>query len=129
MKRDVKMQIIPRTELSIEDMLLKTDKAQKVSKVVFQSDIGDISWRANIDVGYQEVDGFKVEKKVRNKPGLDELPEIVYNIRDQLKDGSVTIASAYREWHYGDKTSYTFNDSQISDMEIVSTAKKTKKKK
>lgn len=128
MGRDVKMQIIPRTELSIEDLLLKTDKDQKVSKVVFKTDIGDISWRANIDTGYQEVEGFKIEKKVRQKPGLDELPEIVYNIRDKLNDGSVKIEAAYRQWQYGDKTSYTFNDCQISEMAIV-TAKKGKKKK
>lgn len=130
MPRDVKLTAMPKEELSIDDLVLKTDKDQKVSKVVFNTNIGEISWRANIDKGYQEVDGFKIEKKSRHKPGLDELPDVVYDVRDGLADGPVTVESAYRQWDYGnDKTSYTFSDKQIADMKIVSSKKPKKKKK
>ena len=131
MARDVKLTAMPKEKLNIEDLVLRTDKDQKlVSKVVFNTNIGDISWRANIAKPYQEVDGFKIEKKTRQKPGLDELPEIIYSIRDGLEQGSVTVEAAYRQWDYSnDKNSYTFSDKQINDMKIVSLTKPKKKKK
>lgn len=131
MKRSVKLTLVPASELSIEDLALKTDKShENVKKVVFHAaGIGDISWRATKQSGYSEKDGFKIAGGGRDYPTIDELPKIVYDVRDALQKGPVTVRAAYRQWQYdNDKTGYTFTADQINAMEIVSPAEKTKKK-
>ena len=110
-------------------MILDLDKNQdKVKKVRFKTDIGEITWRAEISKDYNELDGFKVKSKEKVKPSLEELPEILYNIRDSLKNGPVTVATDYREWLYDGKPSYTFHSDNIRNMEIIGTYDKGGKK-
>ena len=132
MKRNVKLTLVPVSELSIEDLALKTDKSnENVKKVVFHAaGIGDISWRATKQSGYSEKDGFKIAGGGRDYPTIDELPKVVYDVRDALKTGPVTVRAAYRHCQYGgDRVGYTFTADQINAMEIVTPAEKPKKKK
>ncbi|MDD5238840.1 MAG: hypothetical protein PHH61_00050 [Candidatus Nanoarchaeia archaeon] len=131
MTKDVKKTEIPRGRIEIDDLVLKTDKDEKVAKVYFTTDIGKMSWRANTDRGYKEQDGFKIEKKIRQKPGLDELPKIIYDINEQLKVSKpVAVEAAYRQWDYGNnKVGYSFGDDNIRDMSLIATGEKSRKKK
>lgn len=132
MKRNVKLTLVPESELSIEDLALKTDRTSDyVKKVVFQvAGVGDISWRATKESGYTEKGGFKIAGAGRDYPTIDELPQIVYAVRDALKEGPVTVKASYRQWQYdNDRNGYTFTADQIGQMEIVRPAEKPKKKR
>ena len=125
----VKLKTIPKAKIQIDDLILEMEKDKEyVKKAVFKTDIGEINWRANIPTGVEEKNGFKVEAKTKKKPTLDELPEILYLIRDNLEKGPVIVETSYRQWDYGDKISYTLTYDQITSMTMVEQKPKKIKK-
>ena len=116
--------------VNIEDIVLETDdKQEKVKRVRLKTDIGDITWRAKIaQKEYAEKNGFKIESKDSMiQPTIEELPEIIYNLQKQLKDGPVPVKVNYSEWTRSATPRYSMNDRQFYAIEIAET--KVKKKK
>lgn len=117
--------------VTIEDIVLETDDTQgKVKRVKLKTaEIGYITWRAKIpQTEYAEKNGFKIETKgSKVQPTIEELPEIVYDIQRQLKDGPVPVIANYSEWTLSAVPRYSMTDKQFYAMQIPEA--KTKKKK
>jgi phage-related protein len=116
--------------VTVEDIVLETDaKNELVKRVKLKTNVGDITWRAKIyQAGYVEKGGFKIESKGSKKqPSIEELPEVIYALQRQLKEGPVQVKASYSEWTLSDVPKYSMNDRQFYAMQVQKTEVKKKK--
>jgi hypothetical protein len=118
--------------LQIEDMLLESSNVPTlIEKVRFKTGIGDVTWKPyKKETMLIAADGFNIKRQRDRGLYIIELPQIIYQIRDNLmKSKSVTVKTDYQEWYKTpEQVFYFLNEEQIKGMKIETPTKQETKR-
>lgn len=94
----------------------------RVDRVRFKTDNGDITWKPmRTETTILNTDGFKVRRTQHKPTYIKNLPKIVFDIRDRLKDNeNVSVKADYIGWSSPDGNKFhIFDDKQIDEMKLI----------
>ena len=118
--------------LQIEDMLLESSNVPTlIEKVRFKTGICDVTWKPyKKETMLIDADGFNIKRQRDRGLYIIELPQIIYQIRDNLmKSKSVTVKTDYQEWYKTpEQVFYFLNEEQIKGMKIETPTKQETKR-